>query len=475
MAVREIFHWAEQTPDRTAIIQHGQRLSYREFARWIAVTRGYFIRHGWRGPGYVAVAIAELSTAWIIMLALRSLGLTTIVLREPEGVGALPLPGLRVVMVRAETWPGLEEACAAHGIELLAIAPDSEKPLPLGAANHALIGGHILETSGTTGVKKMVLMDPAFEGEYLRLRRELTGIDAGSIVAVFNFHANTGVGYKAPTNVWTVGGAVAFQQSHDLRETLRIPGLTHASMVPSMLLGVLEAPVGSFPFQPAMTLSITGGTITQAQIDAAKARIAPRLLNGLGATESHTIASTELNTPDDHRWHTIAPDSQVEIVDENDRPVAVGEVGRLRVGAAGAPSGYLFDEAATRTFFRDGFFYTGDLAMARADGRIALHGRVTEVINMYGHKIAPAPIEDRLRETLGVGGVCLFSMQNDNGEEGLHAIVETPAAIDTGRLTAAFRAEHIGDVHVHFVAALPRNAMGKLMRQDAKAAILQRL
>jgi acyl-coenzyme A synthetase/AMP-(fatty) acid ligase len=475
MAVREIFHWAERTPDQTAVIQDGGRISYGEFARSIAFARGYFVRLGWSGSGFVAVAIADLTTAWITMLALRSLGLTTIVLREPTGVGDLPLPGLRVVTVPTETWPGLEQACAAHGIELLSVSPNNETPLPLDAGPDLPLGGHILETSGTTGTKKMVLMDPSFEGEYLRPRRELTGIDAESIVAVFNFHANTGVGHKAPTNVWTVGGAVVFQQSRDLRETLRIPGLTHASMVPSMLLGVLDTPAGSFPFQPAMKLSITGGTITQAQIDEAKARITPHLLNGLGATESHTIASTELNTPDDHRWHTIAPTSQVEIVGEDDRPVAVGEIGRLRIGAAGGPSGYLFDEEATRAHFKDGFFYTGDLAVARADGRIALHGRVTEVINMYGHKIAPAPIEDRLRETLGVGGVCLFSMQDENGEEGLHAIVETPTAIDAERLAVAFRAENFGDVRVHFVAALPRNAMGKLMRQQAKTAVLQSL
>jgi hypothetical protein len=50
-----------------------------------------------------------------------------------------------------------------------------------------------------------------------------------------------------------------------------------------------------------MRLSATGGSITLSQIDAAKARITPQLYNGLGATESNIIASTALNTPDDHR------------------------------------------------------------------------------------------------------------------------------------------------------------------------------
>ncbi len=76
---------------------------------------------------------------------------------------------------------------------------------------------------------------------------------------------------------------------------------------------------------------------------------------------------------------------------------------------------------------------------------------------------------------LGVGGVCLFWMQDENGEGGLHAIVETTDPIDSERLAVPFRAKNIGDVRVHFIAALPRNTMGKLMRRDAKAVILQRL
>ena len=476
MAVKEIFDWAERAPERTAAIHNGQVISYRMFAHSIALGRAYFARLGWIGAGFAAVAIHDLMDAWITIMALRSLGLTTIVIRSPAAVGALALPGLRgAVTSAAETWPDLARSCADHGVELLSVALGDETPLPLGTGPDHPWGGHILETSGTTGVAKKVLMDATFEDEYLRRRRELNGIDHRTIAAIFNFHTGTGVGYKAPINVWIVGGTVVLQDSGDLRETLRIPDLTHASMVPSMLLGVLATPPGSFPRQPAMKLAITGGTITQGQIDEAKARITPQLINGLGATESHSIALTDLNTPDDHRWHRLVPTSDVEIVDDDGKPVSVGEIGRLRVGTAGGPTGYLFDEAATRTFFKDGFFYTGDLALTRADGRIALQGRVSDVINMFGHKINPAPIEERLCEALGICGLCLFSMQDENGEEGLHAIIESPEVIDTQRLVDAFSVESLGRVHVYFVTGLPRNAMGKLMRQEAKAFVLRSL
>jgi len=56
---------------------------------------------------------------------------------------------------------------------------------------------------------------------------------------------------------------------------------------------------------------------------------------------------------------------------------------------------------------------------------MALQGRVIDVINVRGHKISPAPIEDRLGELLGVSSICLFSMQDDGGEEVIHVVVET--------------------------------------------------
>ena len=105
---------------------------------------------------------------------------------------------------------------------------------------------------------------------------------------------------------------------------------------------------------------------------------------------------------------------------------------------------------------------------------MALQGRVTDVINVKGHKIMPAPIEERLREALGVSGVCLISMQNANGEEGLHVMIEAGAPLDTASLVAALRRELFGfpGALVHYVEALPRNATGKLVRREVVAQAL---
>ena len=78
---------------------------------------------------------------------------------------------------------------------------------------------------------------------------------------------------------------------------------------------------------------------------------------------------TPVDTPDGLRWHKIADGVEMQVVDDHDHPLSTGQVGRVRVKSLGAATSYLDDEAATAAFFRDGYFYPGDLALWREDGR----------------------------------------------------------------------------------------------------------
>ena len=146
----------------------------------------------------------------------------------------------------------------------------------------------------------------------------------------------------------------------------------------------------------------------------------------------------------------------------------------MRVGTMDGPTGYLSNDAATKTFFKDGYFYPGDLAVTRSDGRIALQGRSTDVINMRGRKIFPGPIEERLSEFLDVSGVCLFSMQDEGGEEEIYVAIETATPIEPELLQTAINRElkAYPRARVRYVSSLPRNPMGKVLRQALRARIL---
>ena len=75
-----------------------------------------------------------------------------------------------------------------------------------------------------------------------------------------------------------------------------------------------------------------------------------------------------------------------------------------------------------------------------------------------------------LRERLGVSGVCLFSRLDESAEEEVHVLIEAPAPLDAARLTEALRQTLVGfpRAQVRYVAALPRNANGKVLRAEVQ-------
>jgi len=485
-----IFDWSKKTPDRTAIIYNGKSLSYGAFAQIVDVARGYFARRNCFGSGYAVLAIRNLIDFWFLGLALRSLGLTTVAVgsmaedatnRMPSVQGVvtkLGLPNVRcVVTTPDERWAGgLDDLCAKLGLRLLSVSLTGEPALGAGAAEtHHPCGGHVLLTSGTTGAQKMVLMSPASDAFFLRQIVELHGMNQNSVLSAFNFWGWTGAGYKWAASPWLVGGATLIEQGRAPHHALSQPGITHAVLVPRMLSTILAAPPNAFPRSETIHLAVGGGAMSHAQADQAKNRITPRLFNWLASTEAGAIAMTSIDTPDDHRWHRLIHDRVVEIVDEQDSVVPTGEIGRLRIDTTGGPNGYLNDETATRAFFKDGFFYPGDLAVSRPDGRIALQGRLTDIINVQGSKVSPASMEDRLCELLSVTGVCVLSMQDANGEEELHVVIESPTPINSERVTNIIKTElrtlGISRALVKCVAVLPRNQMGKVLRQAVRTQL----
>jgi acyl-coenzyme A synthetase/AMP-(fatty) acid ligase len=332
----------------------------------------------------------------------------------------------------------------------------------------------VLVTSGTTGAYKSVLITPAFGETFLRHRVEVAGMNADTVLSAFDFAPWTGIGYKWAASPWMVGGTTIILQDRPLYLPLTNPKLTHSILIPAALDKILAAPEDAFARNDRILLSIGGAPPTRAQFDAARRRITTRIYSNLSATECGIFGFTPLETLDDRRRHRLVPGRTVEIVDEEDRPLAAGNTGRLRIATAGGPNSYLCLDAASQDQFRDGYFYPGDLAVRREDGRIALQGRISDVINMAGVKISPAPIEERLREAWSVSGICLLSMQDDRGEEEIHVVLESDAPIVLERLAPALNKEMHGftRARVHVVAALPRNDMGKIMRSRVRELVM---
>lgn len=475
MIAEAIFNYADRWPDKTAIVHNGGTLFYRDFSRWIARARGFLARRGFVGEGYALVATGNLVEFWICSLALRSLGFTTLQVASSTSIGVIA-PGSRCIVVTIEPsgWQGLAQICEEKGLELVRMTLAGERELDLGSGPSVeRTGGHLLSTSGTTGDYKLVLMSSDADAVFLRRKTEVIGMNQETVLAAFNFPAWTAVGYRWAASPWIVGGTVVLDQRPDAHLALRQPGLTHAVMVPSVLEQVLAEPEGAFPYNDKIQVSVGGGAMTDRQVEQVKERISPRLFNLLASTEGGVIAHTPIHVATDMRSHSLVADRLVEIVDEHHHPLPQGEVGRVRIGVHGLVSGYLNNEKATAECFRDGFFYPGDLASILPGGRLALQGRVSDVLNIGGFKVSPFPLEQRLAEQLGVTA-CVFAALSDNGQEELHIVLETDAALVREKVTSLLREEArvVSAVKVHFVKRLARNDMGKIVRREVRQQVL---
>jgi acyl-coenzyme A synthetase/AMP-(fatty) acid ligase len=478
MLTQKIYTYARQAPDNTAVISGNRELSYFEFASSIEGCRRLLAAHGLAGDGFAILPINSILNAWIVGLALRSLGLTTVVVPSVDEAAKLGLPAIRcVAAVAGERWPGLQRLCDDRGWRLIGLPePQIIDVWQRGALEMpdwpAAPGERILLTSGTTGAYKKSLFDPLSEAAEPH-RRTVFGISDRSLVHVPYCGGWTALGYNVPANTWDAGGTVLLYQGSKPWESFQRPGITHALVTPHLLAAILQAPQGELPKSNGMSLIVTAGALSQELYEAAKTRLTTQIYVSVGSTEAGVFTLTRVQHPDDLRWHCVVPECDVQVVDDEGRHLPFGEVGQIRVRVTDGATGYLLDEAATGEFFHGGYFYPGDLGAFRSDGRLALHGRDADVINVLGVKLLPAPIEERLVDQCGIAGACILASRRADADETVHIVFESARLVPETSLAEILNKLLPGPcpVRVYYVDVLPRNHMGKVRRDVLRRLI----
>jgi acyl-coenzyme A synthetase/AMP-(fatty) acid ligase len=263
-----------------------------------------------------------------------------------------------------------------------------------------------------------------------------------------------------------MGASIIFHQGENYHRSLLIDGITHAFCTPEKLSHILAAPSAEIRRNPDLRLFAIGAPLTPALASAAEAALTPQIFTLIASTEAGPWALTRIEHAEDLRSHSIHPSVEVEIVDSADQVLPPGQMGAIRIRTPECIPGYLDDDAASREIFRNGCFYPGDLGELRADGRLVLHGRASNVINLAGIKMAVEPVEQLLQDSLGADTVCLLSLRGESGDDELHAIVQSQHEIGHANVAELIHASLRGFnlAHVHFIETIPRNEMGKIDR-----------
>jgi acyl-CoA synthetase (AMP-forming)/AMP-acid ligase II len=166
----------------------------------------------------------------------------------------------------------------------------------------------------------------------------------------------------------------------------------------------------------------------------------------------------------------------LRIADDEGRELPAGEVGEIVFRAPSVMSGYHGRPDATAEAFHGGWFHSGDLARLDDEGYLWLVDRKKDMIISGGENIYPAEVERVLREHPAVGDVAVVGVPHPRWVETPLAVV-VPAQPAQAPSLAELR-DHCGAALASFkkpsglvlVDALPRNASGKVLKRELRAA-----
>jgi long-chain acyl-CoA synthetase len=145
-------------------------------------------------------------------------------------------------------------------------------------------------------------------------------------------------------------------------------------------------------------------------------------------------------------------------------------IGELLVRNPGREREYFNDAEATSATWRDGWLHTGDLAYLDEDGFLYIVGRQKDVIIRGGNNVHATDVEAVLFEHPAVQEVAVAGVPHAVLGEDVGAwVVLAPGACATAEELQAFCADRLSDYKrpraVTFVAELPRNATGKVLKR----------
>jgi acyl-CoA synthetase (AMP-forming)/AMP-acid ligase II/CBS domain-containing protein len=198
------------------------------------------------------------------------------------------------------------------------------------------------------------------------------------------------------------------------------------------------------------------------------------MLEAYGMTEaSHQVASNPL-PPGLREAGSVGRGIGVRIgvMDEQGALLTIGASGEVVIQGPNVIDGYDSNPEANAAAFSNGWFRTGDLGVLDAAGYLTLVGRLKEMINRAGEKIAPHEVDTVLLQHPAVAEAVCFGVPHPMWGEEVQAVVVLSGAV-TERQLIRHCQEHLAEFKIpkrlHFVDAIPRGATGKVQRNRIRS------
>jgi len=427
---------------------------------------------------------------------------------QPEKRHCLDDSGAKLLLVdaaHAPEAPALRAACSGIGAVILADVPGSADGVADGlldyetliretpAMNDAERGGDDLAalfyTGGTTGRAKGVMLSHAnFLANSMTALVNL-GITSKSV----HLHVSPLFHLAGGSRVFTLtvaGGTHAVMGRFDpdaFLGAIERFSVTVTVVVPSMLNSLLRHPrFYDYDLSSLQLLSYGASPMPESLLKEAMQRLpGVRFLQSYGMTELSPVAT--MLEPEFHTFEgpnagkirsagRAVFNADVAIMDSNDRPVALGEIGEICVRGPMVMQGYWGQPELTREALRGGWMHTGDAGYLDADGFVFLVDRIKDMIITGGENVYSAAVENVIYQFPGVHECAVIGLPSEQWGESVHAIVVPVAGahIDADQLIAHCREVLAGyecpkSVEIR-TDELPKSGAGKILKAELRNA-----
>jgi len=336
----------------------------------------------------------------------------------------------------------------------------------------------ILYTSGTTGRSKGAMLTHRNLASNALTLVEQWGFTRGDVLLhalpIYHVHGL----FVATHCVLLSGSRMLWLPKFDAAEVARLlPHATALMGVPTFYTRLLTEPSFTRASCRNVRLFVSGSAPLLAETFAEfRERTGHTILERYGMTETGMNTSNPLDGA--RLGGTVGPPLpgvSIRIVADDGAPCPPGGVGAIEVKGPNVFPGYWRMPEKTREEFRsDGYFKTGDMGCWTPEGYVQIVGRAKDLIITGGLNVYPKEIEERIDAIEGVAESAVIGVPDaDFGEAVVAVVVAKPGRALT---EAAVIAELKADIasfkvpkRVHFVADLPRNAMGKVQKNLLRA------
>jgi acyl-CoA synthetase (AMP-forming)/AMP-acid ligase II len=482
---------AARDPKRIAVIDETRSVTYGDLARRVqrlanALRATYAITPGDR----VGLLCRNSAAMFESMLAIGSIGADVVLVNTGLGPGQLEtvLRNQRVrVLIHDDEFFELLSAApqevpriSADGdarranptvAGLIEGAPDDDLPPP------ERPGHTIVLTSGTTGAPKGARRK--VPGSFGPLAAVISRIPLGTHERIFiaapMFHT---WGYAGLQIALGLRATIVLRRRFDPTETLAVireQECTALLAVPVMLQRLLDAAPGDVVATPLKVVASSGSALPGPMVSRFMDVFGDVLYNLYGSTEASWAS---IATPEELR-HTPTcagrppTGTRVLVVDPNGNPLPPRHIGRIFVGNEMIFEGYT--DGGNVWDRRDGLIATGDIGHLTPDGLLQVDGREDDMVISGGENVYPSSVEDVIAELPQIREVAVVGVPDREYGQRLAAwIVLYPGEyLDAEAVREYVRrsmARFSVPREVYFVAELPRNATGKVIRRYLNAS-----